>query len=148
MVTGKDILIAILIYVIGRIIIRQISALVARILEKRIDASVLPFLLSLLMILLLIILVVAVIGGLRVVATSFAALLASSGGVAGVVLPGRLFSFAGGLMILLINPPKVGDYFNERPVIGGMMESTDYPQHNVVHRQPPDYCAPRKPPRR
>ena len=65
---------------IGRFIIRQISALVARILEKRkIETSVQTFLKSLIKILLNMILAFAIIGKLGVETTSFAALLASAG---------------------------------------------------------------------
>ena len=108
---GKDILIAILIYVIGRFIIKQISALVARILEKRkIETSVQTFLKSLIKILLNMILAFAIIGKLGVETTSFAALLASAGVAVGMALSGNLSNFAGGLIILLFRPYKVGDF--------------------------------------
>ena len=112
---GKDILIAILIYVIGRFIIRQISALVARILEKRkIETSVQTFLKSLIKILLNMILAFAIIGKLGVETTSFAALLASAGVAVGMALSGNLSNFAGGLIILIFKPFKVGDYIDAR----------------------------------
>mgnify|MGYP002643251537 CR=1 FL=1 len=86
---GKDILIAILIYVIGRFIIRQISVLVARILEKRkIETSVQTFLKSLIKILLNMI----------------------------------LAFFAGGLIILIFKPFKVGDYIDGPGVSGTIKE--------------------------
>ena len=110
---GKDILIAILIYVIGRFIIRQISVLVARILEKRkIETSVQTFLKSLIKILLNMILAFAIIGKLGVETTSFAALLASAGVAVGMALSGNLSNFAGGLIILIFKPFKVGDYID------------------------------------
>ena len=106
---GKDILIAILIYVIGRFIIRQISALVARILEKRkIETSV--------------ILAFAIIGKLGVETTSFAALLASAGVAVGMALSGNLSNFAGGLIILIFKPFKVGDYIDGPGVSGTIKE--------------------------
>ena len=68
---GKDILIAFLIYVIGRFIIKQISALVAKLFEKRkIETSVQTFLKSLIKILLNMILAFAIIGKLGVETTS------------------------------------------------------------------------------
>ena len=139
---GKDILIAILIYVIGRFIIRQISALVARILEKRkIETSVQTFLKSLIKILLNMILAFAIIGKLGVETTSFAALLASAGVAVGMALSGNLSNFAGGLIILIFKPFKVGDY------IDGPGVNTDFPHHTVHPRQPYDLCAQRKPQR-
>ena len=120
---GKDILIAILIYVIGRFIIRQISALVARILEKRkIETSVQTFLKSLIKILLNMILAFAIIGKLGVETTSFAALLASAGVAVGMALSGNLSNFAGGLIILIFKPFKVGDYIDGPGVSGTIKE--------------------------
>ncbi len=141
---GKDILIAILIYVIGRFIIRQISALVARILEKRkIETSVQTFLKSLIKILLNMILAFAIIGKLGVETTSFAALLASAGGLWGGA-SGNLSNFAGGLIILIFAVQgrrlhrRTG---NKRHDKG----NTDFPHHTVHPRQPYDLCAQRKP---
>ena len=120
---GKDILIAILIYVIGRFIIKQISALVARILEKRkIETSVQTFLKSLIKILLNMILAFAIIGKLGVETTSFAALLASAGVAVGMALSGNLSNFAGGLIILVFKPFKVGDYIDGPGVSGTIKE--------------------------
>jgi hypothetical protein len=73
---GKDIFVAILIYSIGRFIIRQISILIAKVLEKRkIEVSVQTFLKSLVKILLNMVLAFAIISKLGVETTSFAALL-------------------------------------------------------------------------
>ena len=102
---GKDILIAILIYVTGRFIIRRISALVSKIFEKRkIETSVQTFLKSLINILLDMILAFAIIGKLGVETTSFAALLASAGVAVGMALSGNLSNLAGGLIILVFKP--------------------------------------------
>ena len=77
---GKDIFVAILIYSVGRFIIKQISVLIAKVLEKRkIETSVQTFLKSLVKILLNMVLAFAIISKLGVETTSFAALLASAG---------------------------------------------------------------------
>lgn len=102
---GKDILIAILIYVTGRFIIRRISALVSKIFEKRkIETCVQTFLKSLIKILLDMILAFAIIGKLGVETTSFVALLASAGVAVGMALSGNLSNLAGGLIILVFKP--------------------------------------------
>ena len=107
---GKDIFVAILIYSIGRFIIRQISILIAKVLEKRkIEVSVQTFLKSLVKILLNMVLAFAIISKLGVETTSFAALLASAGVAVGMALSGNLSNFAGGLIILVFKPFKVGD---------------------------------------
>ena len=106
---GKDLIGAILIYIIGRFIIRQISRLVAKVLEKRkLEISVQTFLKSLLSILLNLILAFAIVSRLGVETTSFAAILASAGVAIGMALSGNLSNFAGGLIILVFKPFKVG----------------------------------------
>jgi len=57
-----------------------------------------------------VLLIISVIGALGVQTTSFAALLASVGVAMGVALSGNLSNFAGGLLILLFKPFKVGDF--------------------------------------
>ena len=99
---GKDIFVAILIYSVCRFIIKQISVLIAKVLEKRkIETSVQTFLKSLVKILLNMVLAFAIISKLGVETTSFAALLASAGVAVGMALSGNLSNFAGGLIILV-----------------------------------------------
>ena len=119
----KDILVAVLIYVIGRFIIKYINKLIAKIMEKRkLETSVQTFLRSLLNILLNLILAFAIIGKLGVETTSFAALLASAGVAVGMALSGNLSNFAGGLIILVFKPFKVGDYIEGAGVSGTVQE--------------------------
>ena len=106
---GKDLLGAIIIYIVGRFIIKQVGRLLARILEKRkLEISVQTFLRSLVSILLNLILAFAIVSRLGVETTSFAALLASAGVAIGMALSGNLSNFAGGLIILVFKPFKVG----------------------------------------
>ena len=96
---GKDILVAILIYSVGRFIIKQIGVLIAKVLEKRkIETSVQTFLKGLVKILLNMVLAFAIISKLGVETTGFAALLASAGVAVGMALSGNLSNFAGGFM--------------------------------------------------
>ena len=119
---GKNIFIACLIYSIGCFIIKQINRLVAKILEKRkVEPSVQTFLKSLVKILLNMILAFAVISKLGVETTSFAALMASAGVAIGMALSGNLSNFAGGLIILVFKPFKVGDYI-EGPDVNGTVK--------------------------
>lgn len=120
---GKSILVAMLIYAIGRVIIKYINKLVAKIMEKRhMEISVQTFLKSLVSILLNLVLAFAVIGKLGVETTSFAALLASAGVAIGMALSGNLSNFAGGLIILVFKPFKVGDYIEGAGVSGTVQE--------------------------
>lgn len=120
---GKSILGAILIYIIGRFIIKQINRLVSKILEKRkLEISVQTFLKSLLSLLLNLILAFAIIAKLGVETTSFAAILASAGVAIGMALSGNLSNFAGGLIILVFKPFKVGDYIDGQNASGTVKE--------------------------
>ena len=108
---GERLIAAIIILIVGRYVIKWLNKLFARILEKRnIDASIQSFLKSMVNILLLIMLILAVIGKLGIELTGFAALLASAGVAIGMALSGNLQNFAGGIIILIFRPYKVGDY--------------------------------------
>ena len=108
---GVRVLTAIVIFVVGRFLIGFINKLVAKLLSRRhVDVGVQGFVKSLVNILLTVWLIVAVISQLGIETTSFAALLASAGVAVGMALSGNLQNFAGGLLILLFRPYKVGDY--------------------------------------
>jgi small conductance mechanosensitive channel len=118
---GGRILAAIVIFIVGRYIIKLINRLVAKLMNRRnVDAGVQSFVRSLVNILLMILLIVAVIGKLGVETTSFAALLASAGVAVGMALSGNLQNFAGGLIILVLRPFKVGDFIECQGVSGSV----------------------------
>ena len=120
---GGRIISAAIIFFIGRILISLIKKFIAKVLVKRnIDAGIQSFVRSLVNILLTILLVVAVIGKLGVETTSFAALLASAGVAIGMALSGNLQNFAGGLVVLLLRPYKVGDWIESQGVSGTVRE--------------------------
>lgn len=120
---GRRILAALVIFIIGRLIVSFINKMVARVLQRRkVDAGVQTFVRSLVNILLMILLVIAVISKLGVETTSFAALLASAGVAVGMALSGNLQNFAGGLIILIFRPYKVGDWIEAQGVSGSVKE--------------------------
>ena len=120
---GWTIIKALLVFIIGRFVINMINKLVKRVLSKRdIDASVKTFVGSLVNVILTILLIISVVGALGVQTTSFAALLASAGVAIGMALSGNLANFAGGLVILLFKPYKVGDYIESQGVGGTVKE--------------------------
>ena len=108
---GGRILAALIIYIIGKILVNWANRLFAKMLEKRkVEPSIQSFLKSIVNITLLVLLFLAVIGKLGIELTSFAALLASAGVAVGMSLSGNLSIFAGGVIILVFRPYKVGDY--------------------------------------
>ncbi len=120
---GKSIIIAVLVYMVGRFIVRLINNFLARVLERRkIDTGIQTFLKSFVNILLTILLVVTVVSTLGVNTTSFAALLASFGVAFGMALSGNLQNFAGGLVVLLLKPFRVGDVIEAQGVSGVVRE--------------------------
>lgn len=121
--TGKQIISAIIIFLIGRLLISIVNKLVAKLLARRhVDAGVQTFVKSFVNIMLTILLIVAIISKLGVDTTSFAALLASAGVAVGMALSGNLQNFAGGLIILLLRPFKVGDFIECQGVSGTVKE--------------------------
>ena len=116
---GFKLLVAIVVFYIGRFIIRKLYSFTRRVMERRgTDPSLCTFLLSLLKITLYFILVVTVIGILGLETSSFLALFASAGVAIGMALSGTLQNFAGGVLILLLKPYRVGDFIEAQGYTG------------------------------
>ncbi|TRX42679.1 mechanosensitive ion channel [Bacteroides sp. HF-5092] len=120
---GERILIAVLVFVVGRFLISMLNKFIRRLMDKRkVDVSIKTFVKSLVNILLTILLIISVVGALGVETTSFAALLASAGVAVGMALSGNLQNFAGGLVILLFKPYKVGDWIETQQGSSGTVK--------------------------
>lgn len=113
------VLIAIAVFYIGRFIIRKIKQILTNIFEKKhVDLSLSTFIQSFTQILLYFILVVTIIGILGIETSSFLALFASAGVAIGMALSGTLQNFAGGVLILVLKPYKIGDYIEAQGFAG------------------------------
>jgi small conductance mechanosensitive channel len=120
---GKNILMALLVYIVGRFLIKLVRNLLEKALvHRKLDPGVRTFMQSMLNIVLNILLIISVIGALGVNTTSFAALLASAGVAIGMALSGNLQNFAGGLVILVFKPYRVGDFIEAQGVQGTVRE--------------------------
>ena len=120
---GERILIAVIVFIVRRFLISMLNKFVGRLMDKRkVDISIKTFVKSLVNITLTVLLIISVVGALGVETTSFAALLASAGVAVGMALSGNLQNFAGGLIVLLFKPYKVGDWIESQGVSGTVKE--------------------------
>lgn len=120
---GLKILGAIIALIIGLWIIRILTRTLARLMEKRdVDQSLRGFLKSLFSITLKILLIISVASMVGIAMTSFIAILAAAGLAVGMALSGTLQNFAGGVMILLFKPFKVGDFIDAQGHMGTVRE--------------------------
>lgn len=118
-----DLAIAILVFYIGKFIINRLYKVVTGICVRRdVDRSLTTFILSFVKIVLYFILIVIVIGILGIETSSFLALFASAGVAIGMALSGTLQNFAGGVLILLLKPYKIGDYIEAQGYTGYVSE--------------------------
>ena len=108
---GKVIVIALLIWFIGKKVINLAIKLLKGVLEKgKLEAGVQGFLLSMARILLYGLLIVIFPGTVGIETGSLVALLGSAGLAVGLALQGSLSNFAGGVLILILKPFRIGDY--------------------------------------
>jgi small conductance mechanosensitive channel len=116
-------LIAAILLLLGLWLIRRISKLATRAMEKReLDISLRTFLRSLISIGLKIILIVTVAGMIGIGTTSFVTILGAAGLAVGLALQGSLSNFAGGVLILIFKPFKVGDMIEAAGQTGDVKE--------------------------
>lgn len=120
---GSRILTAIVVFLIGRWIVKKLNRIVLSIMEKKqVEASLFSFTKSLVSITLNFILIIVIIGVLGIETSSFIALFASAGVAIGIALSGTLQNFAGGIMILIFKPFKVGDVLEAQGQTGTVKE--------------------------
>lgn len=115
--------IAILVFYVGKFIIKKLYQLTLGVFVRRkVDRSLTTFILSMIRIVLFFILIVTVIGILGIETSSFLAIFASAGVAIGMALSGTLQNFAGGVLILLLKPYKIGDYIEAQGYAGTVKE--------------------------
>lgn len=120
---GMKILGAVAVLLIGLWVIKALTKSIHKFLDKReIDPSLKPFLRGMIGTLLKVLLVISVLGMLGIEMTSFIAILGAVGLAIGMALSGTLQNFAGGVMILLFKPFKIGDYIEAQGHSGTVRE--------------------------
>ena len=120
---GMKVLGAVVVLVIGLWVIKwAVKAVDAMMTRSNTDDSLRPFLRSLLGSLLKVMLAISVLGMLGIEMTSFIALLGAAGLAVGMALSGTFQNFAGGVMILIFKPFKVGDFIDAQGYMGVVKE--------------------------
>ena len=119
----KNLIAAVVIYIIGKWIIRKVNSIISKLMRKKhVEASLQTFLESIVNVSLWLLLVIAVISVLGVETSSFVALFTGAGMAIGMAMSGTLGNFAGGVMILLFKPYKVGDFISAQGYDGIVKE--------------------------
>lgn len=120
---GIKLLVAIIVLIIGRWVIKLIKRWMANgIMSRRSDPTLHKFLSNLISVVLNFVLIISIISILGVNTSSLVALLASAGLAIGMALSGTLQNFAGGVVIMLFRPFKVGDFISAQGQEGVVKE--------------------------
>ena len=120
---GIKVIGAIVIWIVGSWIIKKMMRATGVIMDKRgYDEGLKKFLLNLLGWILKVLLVLSILANLGVETTSFAAMLAAMGLAIGMALAGSLGNFAGGVMLMIFKPFKIGDLIEAQGEIGVVKE--------------------------
>jgi small conductance mechanosensitive channel len=114
---------AIIVWIIGRWVISALIRVLSKTLDKRnVDPSLKPFLKGTARTLLIVLLLISVLSMLGVQMTAFVAVIGAIGLAVGLALSGTLQNFAGGVIILLFKPFKVGDLVEAQGYKGTVSE--------------------------
>ncbi|MEM1436176.1 MAG: mechanosensitive ion channel domain-containing protein [Pseudomonadota bacterium] len=125
--TGAELLItwtpkvvgALLVLIVGWWVVARITSVITRLISHTTDDETLQrFVRSLVSMLLKAMLLIAVADMVGIATTSFVALIGAAGLAVGLALQGSLANFAGGVLILLFRPFKVGDFIEAQGVMG------------------------------
>ena len=115
----KNLILAVIVFYIGKYLLKLLLKLVKRIMERRkIDVTVSKFVLNILKISLQVALFIIIIGILGVKTSSIMALIAATGFGIGLALSGTMQNFANGILLLLFRPYRIGDYIEVNGVGG------------------------------
>lgn len=120
---GPGFLLAIVTLVLGMWIVNRLVDVLGRALEaRRVEITLARFLRSLLSVALKVLLLISVAGMVGIETTSFIAVLGAAGLAVGLALQGSLANFAGGVLILLFRPFRVGEVINAQGELGTVYE--------------------------
>ncbi|MCA1756070.1 MAG: mechanosensitive ion channel [Bacteroidales bacterium] len=120
---GIKLILAIVVLVVGLMIVKWITRGAVRMMARaNVSESLVPFLKSMISVILKILVFISVLGMVGIEMTSFIAILAAAGLAVGLALQGTFQNFAGGIIILLFKPYKVGDFIETQGYLGSVKE--------------------------
>lgn len=123
MVYGPKLILAIIVLFLGLWIIKLIKKMISKSLERsKVELSLQKFFISLVSALLKLMLFISVASMVGIATTSFVAIIGAAGLAVGLALQGSLANFAGGVLILLFKPFKVGDVIETQGYLGKVHE--------------------------
>lgn len=127
---GLKLLAAVIVLVLGRWVIKMIKKWMANgLMSRHGDATLHSFLSNLVSVVLYFFLIMAIVGILGINTSSLVALLASAGLAVGMSLGGTLQNFAGGVLIIMFRPFKVGDFIAAQGMEGIVSEIQIFNTH-------------------
>lgn len=116
---GKNLIIALLIFYVGRMAIALIVRGLRKLMQKQdVDKTLETFVCNLVRMALLVVVIIAAIGALGIQTTSFIAIFGAAGLAIGLALQGSLSNFAAGVLIVLFRPYRVGNYIEGAGISG------------------------------
>lgn len=120
---APSVITALLILIIGLFLIKLVLNSTKKVMKKRnVDVTLQKFSLNLVSWILKILLFITVISKLGIATTSFAAIIAAAGLAIGLALQGSLGNFAGGVLIMIFKPFKIGDLIEAQGEMGVVKE--------------------------
>ncbi len=118
---GKDLIVAILIFYIGRFVVKLVVRGLTRVMDRQqVDTTLQTFVGNLVRVALMVVVIIAAIGAIGIQTTSFIAIFGAAGLAVGLALQGSLSNFAAGVLIVLFRPYKVGDYVEAAGIAGSV----------------------------
>ncbi|MDX1507978.1 MAG: mechanosensitive ion channel [Woeseiaceae bacterium] len=120
---GINLLIALTIFFVGRMVIGWVVRAMRKAMEKaEVDKTLISFACNLVRIALLIVVIIAAIAQIGIQTTSFIAVFGAAGLAVGLALQGSLSNFAAGVLIVLFRPYKVGDWVEAAGISGSVVQ--------------------------
>lgn len=110
-VYGPQVLSAIVILIVGRIVVGMITSVIKRVMHKsKVDETLVKFLSSLIKVLLFTVVIIVALDAIGVKTTSMVAILGAAGLAIGLALQSSLSNFSAGVMLIIFRPFKAGDF--------------------------------------